>query len=231
MGRKRLIEETELIKYIDRYLYEELNGVPDKLTAANISRYLKSNGFNIEPRIISRDKAAMAHVRALQDAFESTDPSIKPVVFKPLDIDAFLRTNSSPQALKRALAERDQYYSDVADKAALIAQNKKDLESKLNSVQSEFEATKAELKKAQETIASYKAEKRFLETNNHALRKTIDTYIKPAIADELLKKDGYLSASTETLVTADDFDEKIITADTKLVEDPFMQEMLDAFED
>ena len=230
MGRKRLIEEAELIKYIDRYLYEELNGVPDKLTAANISRYLKSNGFNIEPRIISRDKVAMAHIRALQEAYESANPSVKPVVFKPLDIDAFLKTNSSPQALKRALVERDQYYSDVADGAAPITQKLKKLEDELITAQEELATVRAELKTAQEQISSYKAENKQLTANNQALKKTIDTYIKPAIAEELLKKDGYLSSSTKTLVTSEDFDEKIISADTK-IENPLMQEMLDAFED
>jgi len=230
MGRKRLIEEAELIKYIDRYLYEELNGIPDKLTAANMSRYLKSNGFNIEPRIISRDKAAMAHIRALQNAYETAKPSVRPVVFKPLDVDAFIKTNSSPQALKRALVERDQYYSDVAQGTALITQKIKELENELSTIQSEFNAVKAELTAAQERISSYKAEIKQLTANNHALKNTIDTYIKPAIANELLKKDGYLSSSTETLVTSDDFDEKIITAGTK-VENTLMQEMLDAFED
>lgn len=230
MGRKRLIEEAELIKYIDRYLYEELNGVPDKLTAANISRYLKSNDFNIEPRIISRDKVAMAHIRALQESYESANPSVKPVVFKPLDIDAFLKTNSSPQAMRRALVERDQYYSDVADGVALITQKMKKLEADLNTVQEELTAVKEELKAERERITSYKVENKQLSANNQALKKTIDTYIKPAIAEELLKRDGYLSSSTETLVTSEDFDEKIISADTK-IENPLMQEMLDAFED
>lgn len=230
MGRKRLIEETELIKYIDRYLYEEMNGVPDKLTAANISRYLKSNGFNIEPRIISRDKVAMAHIRALQEAYESANPSVKPVVFKPLDIEAFMKTNSSPQALKRALVERDQYYSDVADGAALIIKKMNELEAVVNTVQGELDAAKVELKTAQEQISSYKTDVKQLTANNRALKNTVDTYIKPAIANELLKKDGYLSSTTETLVTSENLDEKIITADTK-IENPLMQEMLDAFED
>ena len=229
MGRKSLIEEAELIKYIDRFLYEELNGVPNKLTAANISRYLKSNGLNIEPRIISRDPAAMAHIKALKEAFAQAD-SITPVVFKPLDVDAFIKTNSSPQALKRALVERDQYYSDVADSASLITQKFHDIQTELDSVRAELADVKAKLTAAEERAALDSKEVKALKSNNHALKSTIDTYIKPAIANELLKRDGYLSSSTETLVTSEDFDENIISAGTE-IQIPLMQEMLDAFED
>lgn len=229
MGRKRLIDQVELIKYIDRYLYEELNGIPDKLTAANISRYLKSNGLNIEPRIISRDPVAMAHINALKEALDQAD-SLAPVVFKPLDIDAFIKTNSSPQALKRALAERDQYYSDVADASALVMQKLHDRNYEFEAAQAALEEAKKKLASAEEAAAISDKEIRSLKANNRALKNTIDTYIKPAIANELLKKDGYLSDSTETLVTSTDFDEKIITADTE-ISNPLMREMLDAFED
>ncbi|MBP3898793.1 MAG: hypothetical protein J6D57_13290 [Mogibacterium sp.] len=229
MGRKRLIEQAELIKYIDRYLYEELNGVPDKLTAANISRYLKSTGLNIEPRIISRDPVAMAHINALKEAHEQAD-SLAPVVFKPLDIDAFIKTNSSPQTLKRALAERDQYYSDVADASALVVQKLHDRNSEFEAAQAALEEAKKKLESAEEAAAIRDKEIRTLKANNRALKNTIDTYIKPAIANELLKKDGYLSDSVETLVTSTDFDEKIITADTE-VSNLLAQELLDAFED
>lgn len=229
MGRKRLIEQAELIKYIDRYLYEELNGVPDKLTAANISRYLKSTGLNIEPRIISRDPAAMAHINTLKEAHAQSD-SLTPVVFKPLDIDAFIKTNSSPQTLKRALAERDQYYSDVADASALVVQKLHDRNSEFEAAQAALEEAKKKLESAEEAAAIRDKEIRTLKANNHALKNTIDTYIKPAIANELLKKDGYLSDSTETLVTSTDLDEKIITADTE-ISNPLMQEMLNAFDD
>lgn len=229
MGRKRLIEQAELIKYIDRYLYEELNGVPDKLTAASISRYLKSNGLNIEPRIISRDPAAMAHINTLKEAHAQSD-SLTPVVFKPLDIDAFIKTNSSPQTLKRALAERDQYYSDVADASALVVQKLHDRNSEFEAAQAALEEAKKKLESAEEAAAIRDKEIRTLKANNHALKNTIDTYIKPAIANELLKKDGYLSDSTETLVTSTDLDEKIITADTE-ISNPLMQEMLNAFDD
>lgn len=229
MGRKRLIEQAELIKYIDRYLYEELNGVPDKLTAASISRYLKSNGLNIEPRIISRDPVAMAHINTLKEAHTQSD-SLTPVVFKPLDIDAFIKTNSSPQTLKRALAERDQYYSDVADASALVVQKLHDRNSEFEAAQAALEEAKKKLESAEEAAAIRDKEIRTLKANNHALKNTIDTYIKPAIANELLKKDGYLSDSTETLVTSTDLDEKIITADTE-ISNPLMQEMLNAFDD
>lgn len=229
MGRKRLIDQVELIKYIDRYLYEELNGIPDKLTAANISRYLKSNGLNIEPRIISRDPVAMAHINALKEALDQAD-SLAPVVFKPLDIDAFIKTNSSPQALKRALAERDQYYSDVADASALVMQKLHDRNYEFEAAQAALEEAKKKLASAEEAAAISDKEIRSLKANNRALKNTIDTYIKPAIANELLKKDGYLSDSTETLVTSTDFDDKIITADTE-ISNPLMREMLDAFED
>lgn len=229
MGRKRLIEQAELIKYIDRYLYEELNGVPDKLTAASISRYLKSNGLNIEPRIISRDPVAMAHINTLKEAHTQSD-SLTPVVFKPLDIDAFIKTNSSPQTLKRALAERDQYYSDVADASALVVQKLHDRNSEFEAAQAALEEAKKKMESAEEAAAIRDKEIRTLKANNHALKNTIDTYIKPAIANELLKKDGYLSDSTETLVTSTDLDEKIITADTE-ISNPLMQEMLNAFDD
>ena len=73
--------------------------------------------------LFTSEEKAMAHINALKEAHEQAD-SLAPVVFKPLDIDAFIKTNSSPQTLKRALAERDQYYSDVADASALVVQKK-----------------------------------------------------------------------------------------------------------
>lgn len=232
MGRKKLIETDKLIKYIDRFFYEELNASPGTLDPAKIARYINEQGYkhHIEPRIIYRDEAAMSHIDSLKTSVDTNSPTSRAVVFKPLNVDAFIKTNSSQQALKQALIERDLYYSEISDVAAQAINKLKDLEKKLEDLTEKADAANMNLEEAKESLAKYHNDIALLQKDNKALLQVINTYINSAIATELLKKAGYKSSSTTTLTTAEKVEENIITADTN-IQDELSKKLLDAFED
>lgn len=228
MGRKKLIEDDELIKLIDRYLYEDLHGATSKLTAASISRYLKSQGHTIEPRIISRNKKVMEHIASLKEADPMYVSAARVVVFKPIDLDAVM--GMSPRAMRRALAERDRYYSDVSDAAASAINKMKHLEDEMLEWRNSNESLRSQIESAAEKNAELKRALQNSELRVQALKDSLEKYVHPAVATELLKRTGYFSDSTTTIIETDALNEELITADTP-IETELTKSLLDAFEE
>ena len=230
MGRKKKIEDNELIKYIDRCFYNELNSNPNKLTASEISRYLKGLGLNVEARIICRNETAMKHIETLKEQNAFISPSITSIVFKSLDIDEFLKNNTSKGSMKKALVERDKYYKGIADYATTSKSQLKYLEYKCNDAQKALTKLQNELEKVQAKLTDLAAENKYLTNNNKALKRVLEDYINPSVATELLKKEGYLSDMVEPPVKIENIEDKVISADTD-IRSFLVRDMADEFDD
>ena len=230
MGRKKLIEDNELIKHIDRCFYKELNSNPKKLTASEVSRYLKSLGLDIEPRIINRNEVAMKHIDTLKEQNGFISPSITSIVFKPIDIDEFLKNNTSKEKMRKALVERDKYYKGIADYAATTKSQIQYMEYKYDEAEKELTKLRYELKAAQRKLSDLSVKNKQLINNNRALKSSLESYVYPSIATELLKKEGYLSDDVEAPAEIECIEEKIITADTD-IHSFLVRDMADEFDD
>ena len=230
MGRKKLIEDSELIKYIERCFYEELNSNPKKLTASEISRYLKRNGMDIEARIIARNPVAMGHIESLKATHDYISPSIRSIVFKPLDAEEFVKSNTSKEKIKKALIERDLYYKNISDYAATAKNEKKWAEEKCRNTESKLVALMKKLETVEKKCNELKDENKVLKNNNMLLKRTLEDYVYPSIATELLKKEGYITEDVEPPVKIEKIEEKVISADTD-IRSFLVRDMADEFDD
>ena len=225
-GRKRAVETETLIKLADRLFYEELNCSGKRLTAAELGRYCRSLGYKLGDNTITRNKDVAAHLDSLRkSASDYSCEDTRPIVFVPIDADAFICNNRGYEDLKRLIIKRDTYYKEIADSAVIYRNKALESEKKSHRLSKELETLKQREDEHTRIIRNLKEANASLEANIKACKAVIDKYIDPAIAVELMKMEGFLSPDTTTLVIKEDIDKSIVRANTRL-KNPVLQDLI-----
>lgn len=196
MGRDKKITSEQLILMIDKYA---LNHPREKISIPALSNYLLDNGFDVAPYLIRRDKAAREHI----DKINSQDNEViqrNVVTYHQLDIDNFVKTNSSIDKLRTALAQRDAYYASISNSAAIIFAENKELKSSIEYYRKEYEELKDKIQKKIQ-----KDENKSIREKDEVilrLKKLLDEYVYPEVANLLLEKEGLLE-TVNTIIDKD----------------------------
>ena len=186
MARKRIITTEELIKNLDEYIIENNGVVP---TIPKFGDYLREKGIALEDYIIRRDKDFRVYYDKV-DKKANLSSENELIVYHTLDIPAFIAKNNSAKKMTQALATRDQYYSNICNKAVNAINVKNKLEEKVKKLDKELLFVEDMLKEAEancktdEIIAMRKA--------IVAIKQTLNSYIYPDMANAVLKKEGLL---------------------------------------
>jgi len=214
MARQKKITSEELISLINRYFVEVCNNNPKQLKIPLIGNFIRQNGYEIEDYLIRRDKAAKEYIDSLKNTAESTMLSMVSV-YHTLDVEAFLAKNTTPSALKKALADRENYYHNLCSSADFCMKEYEKLKKELVQLSKKHEILLKEEVEFKEQISILQKELSDSRMKESKYKRILDTYVYPEIANELLKDEG-LIVQTEGYIDESILDEQLIKEETKL---------------
>ncbi|GAX06871.1 hypothetical protein IWT25_02218 [Secundilactobacillus pentosiphilus] len=230
MGRKKLIDDTELLAKVGEFVVRRCDGDAERFRIPEFGDYLRQNGYpQIPDHLIRRRKIVSDKIASLKQSTSAEDQAVV-TTFKNLDVESFLEKNHSQAALKRSLVERDTYYKTVCDSALRLVREGRTLIDtneqqvvQLTNFKHKNEELNAQITKQQGEIKS-------LNEENSKLRAIIADDVYPEIANELLKSAGLLK-NTPDIIKPETMTQ-IITADTPIKsESKVIQGLFDKLED
>lgn len=205
MARRKHIEDVEIIEHFEKYLQEECSNNVSLFKIPRFGDYLRKNGFPSVADTTLRRNTSFREVLAERKAKYDEEEEYRTVItYKTIDVDSFMATNRTPNAIRTGLSELNLYYKKVAEAA---------LEFKNENVKLQDE--NEELKEQIQQLLQKETSRKALETENIKLRALIKSSVYPEIANELLKEEGILQS--EQQVIKDEFMvNNILTADSEI---------------
>lgn len=194
MARRKHIEDVEIIEHFEKYLQEECSNNVTLFKIPRFGDYLRKNGFpSVADTTLRRNNGFRELLAERKAKYEEEEEEYRTVItYKTIDVDSFMATNRTPNAIRTGLSELNLYYKKVAE-AALEFKNENE------KLQDENEELKEQIQQLLQKETSRKA----LETENIKLRALIKSSVYPEIANELLKEEGILQS--EQQVITDEF--------------------------
>lgn len=206
MARRKHIEDVEIIEHFEKYLQEECSNNVTLFKIPRFGDYLRKNGFpSVADTTLRRNNSFRELLAERKAKYEEEEEEYRTVItYKTIDVDSFMATNRTPNAIRTGLSELNLYYKKVAE-AALEFKNENE------KLQDENEELKEQIQQLLQKETSRKA----LETENIKLRALIKSSVYPEIANELLKEEGILQ-SEQQVITDEFMANNILTADSEI---------------
>lgn len=205
MARRKHIEDVEIIEHFEKYLQEECSNNVSLFKIPKFGDYLRKNGFPSVADTTLRRNTSFREVLAERKAKYDEEEEYRTVItYKTIDVDSFMATNRTPNAIRTGLSELNLYYKKVAEAA---------LEFKNENVKLQDE--NEELKEQIQQLLQKETSRKALETENIKLRALIKSSVYPEIANELLKEEGILQ-SEQQVITDEFMVNNILTADSEI---------------
>ena len=205
MARIKHIEDVEIIEHFEKYLQEECSNNVSLFKIPRFGDYLRKNGFPSVADTTLRRNTSFREVLAERKAKYDEEEEYRTVItYKTIDVDSFMATNRTPNAIRTGLSELNLYYKKVAEAA---------LEFKNENVKLQDE--NEELKEQIQQLLQKETSRKALETENIKLRALIKSSLYPEIANELLKEEGILQ-SEQQVITDEFMVNNILTADSEI---------------
>lgn len=205
MARRKHIEDVEIIEHFEKYLQEECSNNVSLFKIPRFGDYLRKNGFPSVADTTLRRNTSFREVLAERKAKYNEEEEYRTVItYKTIDVDSFMATNRTPNAIRTGLSELNLYYKKVAEAA---------LEFKNENVKLQDE--NEELKEQIQQLLQKETSRKALETENIKLRALIKSSVYPEIANELLKEEGILQ-SEQQVITDEFMVNNILTADSEI---------------
>lgn len=206
MARRKHIEDVEIIEHFEKYLQEKCSNNITLFKIPRFGDYLRNNGFPSVADTTLRRNTGFREVLAERKAkYDEEEEEYRTVItYKTIDVNSFMATNRTPNAIRTGLSELNLYYKKVAEAA---------LEFKNENVKLQDE--NEELKEQIQQLLQKETSRKALETENIKLRALIKSSVYPEIANELLKEEGILQ-SEQQVITDEFMVNNILTADSEI---------------
>lgn len=206
MARRKHIEDVEIIEHFEKYLQEECSNNVSLFKIPRFGDYLRKNGFPSVADTTLRRNTGFREVLAERKAkYDEEEEEYRTVItYKTIDVDSFMATNRTPNAIRTGLSELNLYYKKVAETAL-------EFKNENEKLQDETEKLKEQIQQLIQKETSRKA----LETENIKLRALIKSSVYPEIANELLKEEGILQ-SEQQVITDEFMANNILTANSEI---------------
>ena len=210
MARPRSFTEDELIALINEYYLEYPNRM---IKTSDLERYARTHGHPIfKAYSIRRCAKAKQYIDQI-NANNQVTLETTIVTWRQLDVDAFLNLNRSRSDLKNALIQRDNYYGEVCRSAGEFLRDKERLEAKITRMNSEINNLKNQIAELEQMNTN--KINRYSQEMLSKMKKVLDTYVYPDIANEILKKEG-LSSLFGLYVNPESVESEMITPESVL---------------
>ncbi len=216
MARKAKIDFDTLISLIDQFYAEKCDGDAAQLKIPQIGEYVRSKGYDVADYLIRRNEDAKTYIKKLKENTEEVH-IYTVAVYRDMDMDAFLMKNNTKEKLKKALKERENYYRKITNSAAYSFKENKLLKQQVKEFKKQIIELKEELKTSVSKSADISSDNSKYKSENMKLRKIIDTYVYPEIANQLLKQQG-LMENTARIINPEVIENEIVTAETDVTE-------------
>lgn len=211
MSRKKSIDTSDLIRLLDEYRIDN-PGV--KITIPKFGTYVRNKGYNVQDHTIRRYKEFRDYLDAVNKGTEC-DVINDLVTYKTIDAEAFLAKNNTKDKLKAAITSRDQYYANIAARAAESIQARIAAEERIQELESRIAELEKNLTRMQARADNSEIRKKSEAISK--LRAILSSYIYPDAANAILKKAGLLEV-TNSLVPDELVEAKTIHADTDITD-------------
>ena len=210
MARPRLFTEDELIALINEYYLEYPNRM---VKTSDLERYANAHGHpEFKSYSIRRCPKAKQYIDQI-NANNQVTLETTIVTWRQLDVDAFLNLNRSRSDLKNALIQRDNYYGEVCRSAGEFLRDKERLEAKITRMNSEINNLKNQVAELEQMNTN--KINRYSQVMLSKMKKVLDTYVYPDIANEILKKEG-LGSLFGLYVNPESVESEMITPESVL---------------
>lgn len=210
MARPRSFTEDELIALINEYYLEYPNRM---IKTSDLERYARTHGHpNFKAYSIRRCAKAKQYIDQI-NANNQVTLETTIVTWRQLDVDAFLNLNRSRSDLKNALIQRDNYYGEVCRSAGEFLRDKERLEAKIARMNSEINDLKNQIAELEQMNTN--KINRYSQEMLSKMKKVLDTYVYPDIANEILKKEG-LDSLFGLYVNPESVESELITPESVL---------------
>lgn len=210
MARPRLFTEDELIALINEYYLEYPNRM---IKTSDLERYANAHGRpNFKAYSIRRCPKAKQYIDQI-NANNQVTLETTIVTWRQLDVDAFLNLNRSRSDLKNALIQRDNYYGEVCRSAGEFLRDKERLEAKITRMNSEINNLKNQIAELEQMNTN--KINRYSQEMLSKMKKVLDTYVYPDIANDILKKEG-LDSLFSLYVNPESVESELITPESVL---------------
>jgi len=195
MARPRKAVAEELARIVD--LFYETHGDASKLKCSLLAEYAVSLGMDVKAYDFRRNEAVRLRIDEIQSAADDR-LNCSLLAYRNLDADAFISKNATKAELKTALLELDSYWRGVFERSVHFAGENTELLSQIYTLKrgvsettASVDALKAELSKKRKAVNALIAENRYLRTS-------LERYLYPAVANEILLRERVLKqADTE----------------------------------
>ena len=130
MARRKHIEDVEIIEHFEKYLQEECSNNVTLFKIPRFGDYLRKNGFpSVADTTLRRNNGFRELLAERKAKYEEEEEEYRTVItYKTIDVDSFMATNRTPNAIRTGLSELNLYYKKVAE-AALEDTSRKALET------------------------------------------------------------------------------------------------------
>lgn len=210
MARPRLFTEDELIALINEYYLEYPNRM---VKTSDLERYANAHGHpEFKSYSIRRCPKAKQYIDQI-NANNQVTLETTIVTWRQLDVDAFLNLNRSRSDLKNALIQRDNYYGEVCRSAGEFLRDKEHLEDKIRRMKSEINDLKSQIAELEQMNTN--KINRYSREMLSKMKKVLDTYVYPDIANDILKKEG-LDSLFSLYVNPESVESEMITPESVL---------------
>jgi len=184
MARPRKLDEADAIRLVDS-LYEQC-GDHNRLKFSELEKHATMLGMDVKAYDLRRHEAVLKRIAEIK-AYELNSCNLKALAYKGLDIDGFVRSNRTPDKLKRSLSELDGRWRKLFDHAVRLSAQVSGLSDKLKKSGALVGGLTEKNAKLAENVASWRSATAALKAENAYLRKMIKEYLYPALADHILK--------------------------------------------
>ncbi|SDB12768.1 hypothetical protein [Butyrivibrio sp. INlla16] len=187
MGRPRKTETAELIRIVEEYFENEVNGNPRKLMYNKIADYASGKGIDAEGYHFRRDPDVKRRIEELKESLSNSLEDKGIVYYKSLDVDGIIRQCTTLGELKQHLRDIDAYwkksYLELADMSKSYSRMVKERQSERDEVA----RCRDELKEARDQLADIKKELGREKQQNVWLRRFIRENVYPEVVNKLLR--------------------------------------------
>lgn len=214
MARTKQIHDKDLLTLIQQYYINECNENPDALKLPQIADYIATHGCSgYTVTTLRRNATARQYIDNLKKSAQTLSQPL--LVYKSLDVEAFVDKNKTRLSLIRDLTALDVYYKSIVDTALEIQKNYRALEKKVQDYKDKINKLQQQNVALKEELLKLKKEVSVLHVDNKTLRHTVSDYVYDDIAKELLAADKELK-QVNTSIDPEKLSKKLITASTTI---------------
>ena len=191
MARPKKVSTADMLRILESYLKK--HGDVSKLKCSNLEKYAATLGVDVKAYDFRRDEAVRCRIDELCD--DTINDRISALTYKNLDADALITNHPTRATLKVALLELDANWRRVYERSVAVTVENTALVSENNAKKRTIRELTDEITATQDELKSLKHTANEQQSKIRYLKSILESNLYPAVASELLRRDGVILQS------------------------------------